>query len=608
MQSFQNRSGLPMHIAFKFHYTHDNGLFNRLLDRIQLLSSLPLSLHRDGTHYTIEASGDQPELEALAEQVSSLVPRSLFLQNHSIEEIGTVRPSDELPVEDASYEIPYCPECQAKVIESLAPLESCSVCGFSEVVLSMDELSAFTGLSGDTDEMFFVRLAERLTETGEVLLPTFNGVRRFALLSSSEKSDDGILICDPADISENFMITQGELEALMMVEKPLVRLKPKLKFRSEYELNMPFYNVIFADDKVTLAFSEALRRKKIDAVYCDHLPSLRVAASLDEHMIVTAGRDMLPWRLPFVLERAAFCEYNGLEAFGDPNGLQVDSTPMRVEVPFIHYVANDDHCRIENAIRFEPAHAALRSIALEQNLESQSLCGVYLSTKNLSQICSYSPKIGYTSMVQFSDETLLQPIQMLDAIAQMDESGMRLVENFKKQFPALHEKIRHVHFDQNKNVSMIAGLWATASVFIGLFEGDDPLRACETLEAAAVEFGGKSGPRIDYKVLSTEDGYQLDPRVAIRSAISFKLAGVDEYLLSFGFIDSLADFIALQAENADANIGISGVALGGSLFENRQLLMRTYNAISANYTIYKNERLGMDGANVALGAITLGSE
>ncbi len=605
---FPTHSGLLMHIAFKFHYTHENGLFSRLLNRIKSLSSFPLSLHRDGSHYTIEASGDQQELEAVAEQISLLVPRSLFLQNYSIEEIGAKSNSDDLLAEDVSYKIPYCPECQAKVTDSLNPFEPCSVCGFTETLLSMDELYAFTGLSSHTDKIFFTLLAERLIERGKLILPTFNGVRRFALLNSSQMSNEGILFCNPADISDDFVITSGELEAMMMVEKPVVRLKPKLKFRSEYELNMPFYHVLFADDKITLALSEVLKRKGVDAVYCDHLPILRVVSSLDQHMIIVAGRDMLPWRSPFALERAAFCEYNGMEAIGDTNGLQVHSTVKRGKVPFIQYVANDDHRHIENVIYFEPTHAVLRSIVLEHSLENQSLCGVYLSTKNLSQICSYSPKIGYTSMVQFSDDMLLQPKQILESIAEMDESGMRLIGNFKQNFPELYRQIEQVHFNEDTNVSMIARLWAMASVFIGLFEGDDPLKACETLEAAAIEFGGKSGPRIDYKVLSTEDGYRLDPRMAIRSAISFKLAGVDEYLLGFGFIDSLADFIAQQVENADANIGISGVTLGGSLFENRQLLMRTYNAISANYPIYKNERLGMDGANVALGAITLGSE
>ena len=197
---------------------------------------------------------------------------------------------------------------------------------------------------------------------------------------------------------------------------------------------------------------------------------------------------------------------------------------------------------------------------------------------------------------------------MLEAIASMDDRGVRLVNNFKDKFPELYQKILQTEFTQHTQISGIAKIWSLAAVFIGLYDGNDAVRSSEILETTAIEFSGKSGPRIDYKVISTEDGYQLDPRLAIRSAMSFKLAGLDDYLLSFGFIDSLADFIAQQAENADANIGINGVVLSGSLFENRQLLMRTYNALSVNYPIYRNERISIDHANVALGAITLGSE
>jgi len=33
-----------------------------------------------------------------------------------------------------------------------------------------------------------------------------------------------------------------------------------------------------------------------------------------------------------------------------------------------------------------------------------------------------------------------------------------------------------------------------------------PQKSSEVLEATAIEFGGKSGPRIDYKVISTDEG------------------------------------------------------------------------------------------------------
>lgn len=601
-----------MHIAFKFQYIHNNGLFSRLLDRIQELAAIPIYLYQEGIHYRIEASGNQAALEALAEQISSLVPQSLFLRDYTMEEIHKEEDDEHVPVylpqKNTPFKIPYCPECQKNVIKTLDPFIPCSVCGFSDTSLSMERLITFTGHTADTVEQFFNLLANVLSETGELILPTYNGVRQFSLLNSNGYKGEGILFGNPADISERFLITQGELDSLMMIEKPTVRLKAKLKFRIEYDLNEPFYPVFFADDKVTLALFTALKAKGIDAVFSDHVPTLRTASALDQHMIVAIGRDMLPWKTALGLKNPSFCEYSGFQAYGDTDGLQVDTKLDLEDQPFIRYVANNEKSQFANAIRFEPAHAALRSIVLEQALEGKSLCGIHLSREHPSHIFCFSSKIGYTPMVLFRDEILSQPKYMLDAIATMDEGGMRLVNNFKNTFPELYEKIEQLRFNTGSHISDIAKLWSMAAVFIGLYKGDDALKACEMLESTAIEFGGKSGPRIDYKIISTEEGYQLDFRLAIRSAMSFKLAGLDDYLLSFGFIDSLADFIAQQTEDSDANIGIDGVAISGNLFENRQLLMRTYNALSVNYPIYRNERLSMDNANVAIGAITLGSE
>ena len=250
----------------------------------------------------------------------------------------------------------------------------------------------------------------------------------------------------------------------------------------------------------------------------------------------------------------------------------------------------------------------MRSIVVEHDLKDQSLCGIYLSKDHPSHIFSFSKKIGYTPMVLLTDQNISQPVDMLEAIRTMDERGSRLVDNFQDKFPDLYDKIIQTKFITHTDVSDISKVWAMAAVFLGLYDGNDAYESFEILETTAIEFNGKSGPRIDYKVISNDEGYQLDMRLAIRSAMSFKLAGLDDYLLSFGFIDSLADFIAQHAETADANTGIHGVALSGTLFENRQLIMRAYNGLSVNFPVYRNERLSIDDANIALGAITLGSE
>ena len=99
---------------------------------------------------------------------------------------------------------------------------------------------------------------------------------------------------------------------------------------------------------------------------------------------------------------------------------------------------------------------------------------------------------------------------MLEAIVAMDEGGMRLVQNFKNTFPELHEKIEQHEFKTYTDISDLTKLWSMAAVFIGLYEGDDALTSCEVLETTAIEFGGKSGPRIDYKVIKVDGHYHLD--------------------------------------------------------------------------------------------------
>lgn len=596
-----------MHILFKFHYIHNNGLLARLLERIRQSSDLPIRLYQEQMSYIIQASGEQEELEALAELVSTLVPQSFFLSEPSIEAIETPQELQPLIQKSCSYKVPYCPECQGEIMETLNPFESCTVCGFSDIELSFESLKSFTKSDAHTAKEFFEELAEKLVKGGSLSLLTYNGIRNFSLLNNQENTESGILICNPSEISTFFVITQDELTTLMMIEKPSLRLKPKLKFRAGHDLKKPFYPVFFADDKVTLALSLALSNKGIFALYCDQVTSLRAASALGEHVIIQTGRDMLAWEHPMSLERAVSCSFDGFTAFVNQNGLLLN-TDFEPAESCVQFVSKETSSSVNKSIGFETSHGALRSVVLEHDLQGKSLCGIYLSHQNDSAICSFSSKIGYTSMADFSYEILDDPKLMLESISLMDEEGRRLVSNYKKANPKLYEQIQKSSFKTDTKASMLSRLWAMAAVVIGLCEGGDIHSACEELEATALEFNGKSGPRIDYKVIKNETGYQVDPRLAIRSAMSFKLAGVDEYLLSFGFIDSLADFIAQQAELSDANVGIDGVSLNGSLFENRQLLMRTYNALSPNYKIYRNKRLALDGSNVAVGAITLGSE
>ncbi len=61
----------------------------------------------------------------------------------------------------------------------------------------MEDLTTFTGITATTEEAFFLQLANTLSEKGEITVPTYNGIRRFSLLSTKDKNR-GILFCDPS--------------------------------------------------------------------------------------------------------------------------------------------------------------------------------------------------------------------------------------------------------------------------------------------------------------------------------------------------------------------------------------------------------------------------
>jgi len=502
-----------MIIQYSFNYIHNNGLFIRLLNKIAKVTKIEVYLEKIDENYFLEAKGEQSELEELAGKISSVIPSSIFLKSSSIKEIENFNTTNtELKDNTKFYAVPFCIECQDMILNNQRDLNlDCKICGFSDVKLGIEDL--------DTKVTEFKK-------NGQCELETFNGKRVF-----SSSSGSSILCNDYENISEYFIITQAELNALTSVEKPAVRLKPKLKFKLEFNLTESFYEVFLADDKMTLAFCSALKETKV--FFCNDVNLLKVSTALDKILIINSARD-----------------------------IKASSTKDEIEM--------------------------LRSVITEHKLNAPAVCAIHLSHSTESKIFSFNAKVGYRQMIKFVN--LPYSInEIFETIKNSDESGGRLIENFKFKFDKLYEELIAHKFD-NENSQPLTQLFAIVSLILGLNKYTSIKEASLMLEATAVDFGGKSGPRIDYKVEKIDGVYILDLTKAIRSVISFKLAGVDNYLISFGLLDSLADFLATQAGEADANISVNALFLSGNLFENRQLLSRTLNALEPNFKVYTNER------------------
>ncbi|GAB0172181.1 hypothetical protein NHP164001_01940 [Helicobacter trogontum] len=93
------------------------------------------------------------------------------------------------------------------------------------------------------------------------------------------------------------------------------------------------------------------------------------------------------------------------------------------------------------------------------------------------------------------------------------------------------------------------------------------------------------GPRIDYKLIRQGDSIVLDYARLLRSVMSFQLAGVENELICYGVIDSLAEFIGTLAGDMMLNYGIQEVFVCGDLLLKQCFLDKIIKAIPKNMNV-----------------------
>ncbi|RDU60897.1 hypothetical protein [Helicobacter sp. MIT 14-3879] len=118
------------------------------------------------------------------------------------------------------------------------------------------------------------------------------------------------------------------------------------------------------------------------------------------------------------------------------------------------------------------------------------------------------------------------------------------------------------------------------------------------LDLSVLEYAAKCvrdrGPRIDYNLVRKDSDIVLDyPRI-LRSIISFYLAGVENELLCYGVVESLAEFIGTLAGDMLVNYGIHEVFICGDLLLEQCFLDGIIHAIPKNIKLAFPNRHGID--------------
>jgi len=554
-----------MLLEYKLEYRSSSLVYERIF--LQVLKKLDLEgkILRDKFLLTLYVEADTPEqLEAFATLFAQSLPHSIFLYS-SDATIVEAMPEDEIVIEsEAKLPLPFCPQClkevQDKEHENYYNIfTQCEACGY--------------GLSGE-QRSYKPELEEASTAIKEgkiVEINTFYG-KYFVGLPS--KLPHGIapdmLLYDLATVEQYSYAEKYEITSLGAIEKPFIKLKKKMKFLMDFEnIGADLIRFKLPDDFILYLLMEELHILGIDMLFITN----EILKS-DEKLLLVEPKEA--WEpIEIVVSE------NATAIVAGDKGLP--SFPI-------------------NAKEVNPVIGSFYSVIKEHHLEDETVAGINLSKTYKNNMVAYGKKFGTLEYLSFEFE-FFSIEEIFDKIVATNESGSKIVENYKKKFPEHCEKISKISFE-NKEFNLYR-LWGIVAIVLDFAQTDEPLEAAKILETSAMTFLGDKGPRIDYKLLNSDSKVHLDPLMTIRTAMSFKLAGVDQLTLSYGVIESFLEFIANELDEMKQSMEISAVVVTGSLLANKHLFSKMSKEIAVNHKIYFNNELSVEGDGMFYGGVSL---
>jgi hydrogenase maturation factor HypF (carbamoyltransferase family) len=404
-----------------------------------------------------------------------------------------------------------------------------------------------------------------------IKINTFYGTYNIGKLSEpANYFDYDIIAYDLATVSKYTNAKPHEITALGSIEKPSVKLSVNSNFNNDFsDISTKLINFKLADD---------------------------LLLQLIMHELHSLGVNLI---------------YIAKESFLADKELNLVQNPLNIEP--LHVVTSDRNIAIvsgERALaKFSTSEekvnstiGAINSVVKEHNLEDENIAGIYLSKTKASNIVVKGQKYGTVKYLSFNFK-INSISELFELIKSSNETGEKIIANYKKKFPQLYEEITKVEFEDN--TFNIYKLWGIIAIVLGYTKGNNTLMASKIIEDNTIEFLGDKGPRIDYKLHNVDGKAYLDPLMVIRTAMSFKLAGVDDLTLSFGIIESFAEFISNELDELKQNMSTTAVCIAGSMLSNKKLFSKLSTEVSLNHTLYFNNQLPIDDTNILYGGNTI---
>ncbi|GAA7238353.1 protein hydE [Helicobacter pylori] len=157
--------------------------------------------------------------------------------------------------------------------------------------------------------------------------------------------------------------------------------------------------------------------------------------------------------------------------------------------------------------------------------------------------------------------------KMFNALKQ-DEKASRMLQNYATKFPDFYARIVELS-KYNLGGANVLDFFRILGFVLGYSEDF----CAQSVISLAKECLRPKGPRIDYKILKDDSlKMALNFSKIMHSTMSFRLAGVENEILSLGILDSLAEFLGNFIWDNAQNFSVQEVTIAGDFFGEKVFL------------------------------------
>jgi hypothetical protein len=545
-----------MVLEYKFEYLSNNNTLESFIENILSKKDVDYTIIREEDLVLLYIEDKQNRLLAVSKELSKELPMSIFLKNYTLEVVPEIPQKEDIKTY-TDINSSYCSNCLTNIENEESnnfynPFFDCDICGTTYDVDNLTLLKKDIEKKYTKYKELFELLASKINENKKVKIKTKNGSFVYSKFDKIVEKNRKLICANINNISKLVVASKEEIVSLLSVEKPSLDLRVNEVFKMSNDVNCEKVNIKYSNDLIIYLLSKELEAFDIDFL---------------------------------VYEDSKDYDY---ELVYDYEGEEIKSPKIMINESKILILENENYDENLDTIynKFsEKSKAQFMVLNKENTLEDKSILNIFCSTQYDDNICLYSPKIdGIIDILNYDIPSSICDI--FDQIAE-DETGKKLLENYKLKYKANYEKALEYEIQKDANKSIFT-LWKIAAVILG-FENSDNTENIIIHNASVALL--EKGPRVDYKLFENDKIFNKEFNITkfIKSGMSFKLAGVDSNTLSLGYIESFSYFLANLVDEVHGEFILDGVSLCGDMISNELFYKLLHKAITKNFKIYYNK-------------------